>query len=103
MKLYSIWSRAAGLSAGTGMEHVLAALVVYALRCTRKTGQAERVIRALPGPDAASVPIIALTANAFEADVKQCLEAGMNAHLAKPGDMDLLKQTLSGLLPPQQP
>ncbi len=103
MKLYSIWSRAAGLSAGTGMEHVLAALVVYALRCTRKTGQAERVIRALPGPDAASVPIIALTANAFEEDVKQCLEAGMNAHLAKPVDMDLLKQTLSGLLPPQQP
>ena len=103
MKLYSIWSRAAGLAAGTGMEHVLAALVVYALRCTRKTGQAERVIRALPGPDAASVPIIALTANAFEEDVKQCLEAGMNAHLAKPVDMDLLKQTLSGLLPPQQP
>ena len=103
MKLYSIWSRAAGLSAGTGKEHVLAALVVYALRCTRKTGQAERVIRALPGPDAASVPIIALTANAFEEDVKQCLEAGMNAHLAKPVDMDLLKQTLSGLLPPQQP
>ena len=103
MKLYSIWSRAAGLSAGTGMEHVLAALVVYALRCTRKTGQAERVIRALPGPDAASVPIIALTANAFEEDVKQCLEAGMNAHLAKPVDMDLLKQTLSGLLPPQEP
>lgn len=85
------------------MEHVLAALVVYALRCTRKTGQAERVMRALPGPDAASVPIIALTANAFEEDVKQCLEAGMNAHLAKPVDMDLLKQTLSGLLPPQQP
>ncbi len=103
MKLYSIWSRAAGLSAGTGMEHVLAALVVYALRCTRKTGQAERAIRALSRPDAATVPIIALTANAFEEDVKQCLEAGMNAHLAKPVDMDLLKETLSGLLPPQEP
>ena len=102
MKLYSIWSRAAGLSAGTGMEHVLAALVVYALRCTRKTGQAERVIRALPGPDAASVPIIALTANAFEEDVKQCLEAGMNAHLSKPVDMERLKAVLAELIAPSE-
>ena len=94
MKLYSIWSRAAGLSAGTGMEHVLAALVVYALRCTRKTGQAERVIRALPGPDAASVPIIALTANAFDSDVQNTLASGMNAHLAKPTDSDILYGTL---------
>ena len=62
---------------------------------------AAREIRKLDRPDAASVPIIALTANAFEEDVKQCLQAGMNAHLAKPVDMELLQTTLAGLLPPR--
>ena len=44
---------------------------------------ATREIRRLERPDAATIPIIALSANAFEEDVKQCLEAGMNAHLSK--------------------
>ena len=55
---------------------------------------ATKLIRGLNRPDAASVPIIALSANAFEEDVKQCLSAGMNAHLAKPVDIDLLKKCL---------
>ena len=60
---------------------------------------ASRSIREMDRPDAATVPIVALTANAFEEDVNQCLQAGMNAHLSKPVDMDLLKKALSGLLP----
>jgi len=40
-----------------------------------------------------------LIANAFEEDVKHCLEAGMNAHLSKPVDMDILKSTLERLIP----
>ena len=59
---------------------------------------ATQAIRRLPRPDAASIPIIALTANAFEKDVKLCLQAGMNAHLSKPVDMELLKATLGKLL-----
>ena len=55
---------------------------------------ATRAIRALDRPDAATIPIIALTANAFEEDVKQCLQAGMNAHLSKPVEMDQLKAVL---------
>lgn len=51
---------------------------------------ATRRIRSLDRPDAGSIPIIALTANAFEEDVRQCLEAGMDAHLSKPVDSDLL-------------
>ena len=59
---------------------------------------ATRKIRSLDRPDAQTIPIIALTANAFEEDVKQCIQAGMNAHLSKPVDIDLLKETLAGLL-----
>ena len=46
--------------------------------------EATRAIRSLTRQDAKKIPIIALTANAFEEDIQHCLEAGMNAHLAKP-------------------
>ncbi len=48
---------------------------------------ATREIRALPRPDAKTIPIIAMTANAFAEDAQKCLEAGMTAHLAKPLEM----------------
>lgn len=48
---------------------------------------ATRAIRALDRADAANIPIIAMTGNAFEEDVQACLDAGMNAHLAKPIDI----------------
>ena len=55
-------------------------------------------IRALSRPDARTIPIIALTANAFESDVKASLNAGMNSHLAKPADAELLYDTLKQLI-----
>ena len=48
--------------------------------------EAAKEIRAMEREDAKSIPIIALTANAYEEDVKNCLDAGMNAHIAKPID-----------------
>ncbi|MFX9855392.1 response regulator, partial [Acinetobacter baumannii] len=45
--------------------------------------EATRRIRALPGP-AGSIPILALTAGVMQVEVERCLQAGMNAHLAKP-------------------
>ena len=59
---------------------------------------ATREIRASHHPDAKTVPIAALTANAFESDVRQSLSAGMNVHLAKPADADLLYSTLKTLI-----
>ena len=56
--------------------------------------EATRRIRALERPDAKAIPIIALSANAFETDVQQSLAAGMNYHLAKPADAEMLYQTL---------
>ena len=49
---------------------------------------ATREIRGLEVPNAKTIPIIAMTANVFREDVEQCLEAGMNAHLGKPLDME---------------
>ena len=60
--------------------------------------EAARAIRALPRSDAGTVPIIALTANAFDEDVRRSLEAGMNAHLPKPVDTDRLFETLRELM-----
>ena len=56
--------------------------------------EATRRIRALNREDAKKVPIIALTANAFDSDIKQSFDAGMNAHMAKPTDADLLYSEL---------
>ena len=56
--------------------------------------EATRKIRALEREDAGAIPIIAMTANAFTEDVKDALHAGMNAHVAKPMDMEVLKQAI---------
>ena len=50
--------------------------------------EATRAIRALEREDARTIPIIAMSADAFSDDVKQCLESGMNAHTAKPINVD---------------
>ena len=60
--------------------------------------EATRRIRAMDRPDAKSIPIIALTANAFDEDVQSSMQAGLNAHLSKPVEPDILFETLEGLL-----
>jgi CheY-like chemotaxis protein len=57
--------------------------------------QATRAIRALDRADAASVPIIAMTADAYADDVRKCIDAGMNAHVPKPIDPEVLTATLA--------
>ena len=59
--------------------------------------EATRVIRALDRTDARTVPIIALSANAFEEDIALAKDAGMNEHLAKPMDIQKMFQTMSRL------
>lgn len=56
--------------------------------------EAAKAIRSMDRPDAAEIPIVAMTANAFTDDKQQAFEAGMNEHLAKPLDKDLLLKTL---------
>ena len=60
--------------------------------------EASVAIRAMDRPDAKTIPIIALTANAFDEDVQHSLQAGLNAHLSKPVEPDSLFATLESLL-----
>ena len=63
--------------------------------------EAARQIRSLSEPEKAGIPILAVTANAFEEDRKFALKAGMNGHLAKPYDVDAILKTLASVLYPQ--
>ena len=60
--------------------------------------EATRRIRGLSDPELAQIPIVAMTANAFDEDRKRCLEAGMNGHVGKPIDVNVLFRTLSGTI-----
>ena len=68
-------------------------LILMDMQMPRLNGlQATRAIRA--GTASQGTPILAMTANAFEQDRQACLEAGMNDHLAKPVDPDLLYEAV---------
>ena len=58
---------------------------------------ATRKIRELERSDAKTVPIIAMTANAFQEDAEKCIAVGMNAHLAKPLDIEKMKKTIKSV------
>ena len=58
---------------------------------------ATRKIRELERSDAKTVPIIAMTANAFKEDAEKCIAVGMNAHLAKPLDIEKMKKTIKSI------
>ena len=59
---------------------------------------AVKAIRRLENRELASIPVLAMTANAFEEDRQQALRCGMNGHIAKPIDIDKLFETLSEVL-----
>ncbi len=74
-------------------------LVLMDIQMPRMNGyEATKAIRNLPNGYAANIPIIAMTANAFDEDKKNAFAAGMNGHLAKPIDIPKLLKTLSEIL-----
>ena len=60
--------------------------------------EATRKIRKLKNPETANIPIIAMTANAFEEDRQKALEAGMNEHVSKPIDLARLLEAVKKVL-----
>ena len=69
--------------------------ILMDIRMPVMTGyEATKAIRVLDHADK-DLPIIAMTADAFSDDIKKCLECGMNAHIAKPIDIDYVKSVLA--------
>ena len=64
--------------------------------------KAAQVIRHLPDKDKASIPVIAMTANAFEEDKRDAIAAGMDGHIAKPIQVDKLLSMLAGIIRQQE-
>ena len=60
--------------------------------------EATRAIRQLKNREIAEIPIVAMTANAFDEDRKKAFECGMNSHIAKPVDVEILFDTLKKIL-----
>ncbi len=74
-------------------------LILMDIQMPKMNGyDATRTIRALDDPDLAGIPIVAMTANAFEEDRRQAFECGMNAHIAKPIDGKKLLEILTDIL-----
>ena len=74
-------------------------LIMMDIQMPRMDGhEATQRIRALDDPAKAGVPILAVTANAFEEDRKNALETGMDGHLAKPYDIPMMMNTLKNIL-----
>ena len=74
-------------------------LVLMDIQMPRMNGyDATKAIRALENPVLAKIPIVAMTANAFDEDRRRALECGMNAHIAKPIDMEKLLEVLTDIL-----
>ena len=73
--------------------------ILMDIRMPHMTGyEATKAIRGLNHPNALSVPIIAMSADAFSDDIQHCLECGMNAHIAKPIDVIVLTRILKRFL-----
>ena len=82
-----------------GMEQEQPDLVLMDIRMPVMDGlEATRKIRNLDRTDARAIPIIALTANAFDEDIKKSAQCGMNGHLTKPIDIRQIRKVLKAVL-----
>ena len=96
MSVEHVWDGAEAVEAVTGAEDGRYDLVLMDIQMPRMNGyDATRAIRASAREYCKSVPIIAMTANAFAEDVQAARTAGMNEHIAKPLDMKVLARVLN--------
>ena len=95
-KTYNVWEAKHGGEALEVIKEQEIDLILTDVMMPVMSGiDATKAIRSLNRPDAKTLPIIAMTANAFYEDAQKCLAAGMNAHLAKPLQIKKVKQTIA--------
>ena len=95
---YIRFSRDAGVREDLKQETRILNLPILLLVLFLCGYQATRTIRALDDPARAGVPIVAMTADAFQEDQKKAYDAGMQGHIAKPIDMKQMLDTLKSVL-----
>ena len=78
-------------------EHIYSLILLDLLMPVMDGLKATEEIRKLDRPDAKTVPIIAMTANAFSEDIQAAKDAGMNDHISKPIDVSKLTETLGAV------
>ena len=79
-------------------EHTYNAILMDVMMPVMNGYEATKAIRSSKHPEALTIPIVAMTANAFVKDVQDALDSGMNAHIAKPINMETLKNTLGSCI-----
>ncbi len=98
---FSVETASDGAEAVARMEEAASGefdLILMDVQMPRLNGyEATKRIRSMIDPHKAKIPIVAMTANAFEEDKRQALETGMNAHIAKPIEISKLMETLNGV------
>ena len=78
-------------------------MILMDIQMSKMNGyKATQTIRHLPDKDKACIPIIAMTANAFEEDKREAIAAGMNGHIAKPIQVDNMLSILSEIIRQQE-
>lgn len=82
----------------TAIIAIVGSLILAVILVAGTMWMGARAIRATDRADAKTIPIFALTANAFDEDVQRSMQAGLNAHLSKPVQPELLFETLESLI-----
>lgn len=99
MEAEEAWDGKEALEIFTGKPEGYFDLILMDMQMPVMDGcEAASAIRRLNRPDGVKIPIIAVTANAFAEDIAQTQKAGMNAHVSKPIDFQILKETMEKLL-----
>lgn len=99
MEAEEAWNGKEALETFTGKPEGYFDLILMDMQMPVMDGcEAASAIRRLNRPDGAKIPIIAVTANAFAEDIAQTQKAGMNEHVSKPIDFQILKETMEKLL-----
>ena len=98
----TVWAEDGAVGLAAARNEAFSAVLVDIMMPKMNGYKATQAIRCLPDKDKACIPIIAMTANAFEEDKRDALAVGMNGHIAKPIELDKLLSMLAEVIRQQE-